>query len=139
MDLQTFVAETLIAIVEGVKQAQERYPAGSGTAAINHLDRIADEAALPDKPTSVSFDIAVTSASETDKGGGRKAGINIKVVEASIYGSNGVKSKNEAISRVAFAVPVNLPVTHSSERHEQSRQRSDAATARLRQAGSTLA
>lgn len=117
------MAETLTSIIEGVIAAQEMYPAGSGTAAINHVDRPGDIANIPHTATEVSFDVAVTSETETEKGSEKKAGLNIRVVEAGVSGAKGEKERNEAISRVAFKVPVNLPVTHTSALAERKRSR----------------
>jgi hypothetical protein len=139
MDLQTFVSRTLIAIIEGVKEAQEKYPAGSGSAAINHVDRSGTEAELPYDATAVSFDVAVTSESESTKNSQKKGGLNIKVVDASLGASNATRERNEAISRVAFSVPVNLPVTHTSQLHDERERENQETTRKMRELGSRLA
>jgi hypothetical protein len=138
MDLQTFVSQTLIAIIDGVKDAQQRFPPESGSAAINHVDRSPTEANLPYDATPVSFDVAVTSESETATGRDKKGGLNIKVVEASISGSNKTNERNAAISRVAFSVPVNLPVTHTSQLHDERERQDRENTRKMREIGERI-
>lgn len=138
MDLKTFVEQTLVAVVEGVKAAQMKYPTGSGTAAINHVDRAPAEAALPTGATPIEFDVAVTSASEEETGGSRKGGLNIRVVEASMGSTGAERTRSEAVSRVRFTVPVSLPVTHTSDLHEANMRRNAEATRQLRDIGQRL-
>lgn len=118
MHLQSFVAETLSSIIEGVRQAQERYPGGPGSAAIN---QVLQPCGAPDshvEATQVSFEIAVTSAAEDDSTGTRRAGLNVKVIDASLGSSKSSRNRSEAVNRVAFSVPLFLPVADRPRPHQ---------------------
>jgi hypothetical protein len=55
----------------------------------------------------VEFDVAVTV--ENSKGGKKGAGLNIRVIEASLSSDTSEKTVGE--SRVRFSVPVSMPST----------------------------
>jgi len=113
MDLKDFVSETLLSIITGVTDAQEKAkehgahinPAGL----MRHTTKIADNAIWDNRTNvyaqPVSFDIAVT-AEDTAQGGAK-----IKVLTGLFGGDLGGEkgSKNAVASRVQFVVPVLLP------------------------------
>lgn len=112
MDLKSFVAETLVQIVEGVADAQVRIRELGVGAAVNP-DRIPDNAKLKvGSPSPVQFDVAVTvtdeSASRT--GAGASAGF-LSVVSAKVDAKAEASDmlKNEAVSRIQFTVNVAQP------------------------------
>jgi hypothetical protein len=116
MDLKTFVAETLVQICEGVKDASAKAadhgafisPAGSvrvcGDLSVAHYQAR--------KVESVEFDVALTVDEKTSTGG--KIGIMSSLLNLNAEG----KSDNSTISvsRVKFRVPVLLPEFGPEER-----------------------
>ncbi len=133
MDLKTFIAETLVGIIEGVAEAQRRVAEEHDTAAISLLDRDGDQATWRNpnfKP--VAFDVAISSAQEDSKETGAKAGLKIYVLSAGIDGKDAATSKSSSVSRVQFEVPVHLPVMHSSKMTDARRAKREADTAAIR-------
>lgn len=117
MDLKSFVAETLVQIVEGVADAQKRIRELDVGAAVNP-NSIADTS--KDKlgvATPVEFDVAVTvtdeSASKTGAGStvGFLSVVSAKV-DAKAEASDSVR--NEAVSRVQFVVRLAQPADLST-------------------------
>lgn len=113
MELKEFVAQSLVQICEGVKQAQREINqpntlhAGGGAAAkINPELSAFPEAhagiSVDSRPLQlVSFDVAVTVQDNTGGGAG------ISVLGAQIGGQ--LSSSTGSTSRLQFAVPVALP------------------------------
>lgn len=115
MELKEFVAETLLAIITGVKEAQARAdeqdarvnPTGlmRGTASVANnaiWDNRDNNYAQP-----VSFDIALTTEDKSE--GGAKIKVLSGILGGEIGGDKG--SRSSVASRVQFVVPVLLP-TH---------------------------
>ena len=111
MNLSEFIAETLLQVVEGVKDAQAR--TSSNGARVNpHLTTSAEHAvkqniliASGEAAQLVQFDVALTATEGTETKGG------IGVV-AGIFnlGSAGLsQAASSTISRVKFVVPLVLP------------------------------
>lgn len=113
MDLKDFVSETLVSIVDGIKDAQGKSkeqgasinPGGlmrntSSVSANSIWDNRNNNYAQP-----VSFDIAIT-AEDSAKGGAK-----VKVLSGLFGGDIGGEkgSKNVLASRVQFCVPVLFP------------------------------
>jgi hypothetical protein len=109
MDLENFVSETLIQIINGVRAAQS---ATANTGA--KINMLLAPSTLGDTPIEspsvpierVDFDIAVTAT----EGEGRKGGIN---VVAGVFGAKGqVESHalSSSVSRVRFGVGLMLPI-----------------------------
>ena len=107
MDLKTFVAESLVQISAGIKEAQQ---AGTGA-------WIAPEIAKGDKglfarsgfgspmPQFINFDIAVSvSEADTSKGGG-----GVQVLGIAIGGSIENAVQNSSVSRIKFEIPIVWP------------------------------
>jgi hypothetical protein len=66
--------------------------------------------------TVVKFDVAVTAeTSDTAKGGG---GVKIAVMSVAVPASGDVEtaSKNVAVTRIQFSVPISLPAGDRQER-----------------------
>lgn len=113
MDLKDFVSETLISILEGVVNAQEK--AAEINALVNpgglmrNADNVSDNSIWDNRTNNfaqqVQFDIAVTA--EDSATGGAK----IKVMSGILGGGIGGEkaNKNSIASRVQFSVPVLLP------------------------------
>lgn len=113
MDLKEFVSETLVSIVEGVKEAQDRTqglecfvnPGGL----MRNTQNVADNQVWDNRTNNfaqqVVFDVAVT-AEDTAKGGAK-----VKVLSGILGGDIGGEkgNKNSVASRVQFTVPVLLP------------------------------
>ncbi|MCV6591969.1 MAG: hypothetical protein OIF48_03385, partial [Silicimonas sp.] len=110
MDLKEFIKETISAIVTASAEiAEEHESAGvlvSPPLTGSERDVFdANSTAPPYRRVNiVEFDVAVTASQET--GGGGKAGLKIFSVEAGVDGSHA--SRNEAVSRVKFSVPIAL-------------------------------
>ncbi|MEG8022561.1 hypothetical protein [Sphingomonas aerolata] len=137
MDLKTFIAETLVAIIEGVADAQRRIAEDYDTAAISLLDRPGEEAEWRNPNyKAVTFDVAITSAQEDSKESGAKAGLKVYVLSASVDGKDAASTKSSSASRVQFEVPLHLPVMHSSKMTDARRAKRDAETAAIRGAPS---
>jgi hypothetical protein len=112
MDLKSFVAETLVQIVEGVADAQKRIAELDVGAAVNpgRVSQTAQQKLA--EPSAVEFDVAVTVSDEsaTRAGVGASAGF-LSVVSAKLdaKGEASDSFKNEAVSRIQFAVKLAQP------------------------------
>ena len=97
MELKKFIAQTLLDIVQGVEDAQEK-AAEEGTAG-----RIAPYSTTDTTRgvREIDFDVAITSAE------GAEAGAGISVVGIGAKGSLSTERSN--VSRIKFSVPITLP------------------------------
>lgn len=111
MDLQDFVAQTLIQISSGVKQAQaEAMKVG---AEVNpHLTGGPTERASQGflwasgrAVSVVHFDVALTIV----EGTGTKGGIGVFAGAVNLGSSGQSSSENRSVSHVKFSVPLGLP------------------------------
>lgn len=105
MELKTFIADTLVQIVEGVSDAADRL-SGQDNAYVNPL--VLAQGHTDPKP--VEFDVAVTV--QDKMAGGGKAGLKVMAIEV---GGGGMEKSTEAVSRIRFAVPVSLPAKRPRE------------------------
>lgn len=122
IDLKTFVAQTLIQIVEGVQEADKSL-GGDGLIVNPTLQR-----ALYNNKTSthggklhetnrtgmaqmIDFDVAITASDSSAKEAG--GGIGIYVVKAGV--SHNSASQQQSVSHVKFFVPLALPKTSPEE------------------------
>ena len=113
MDLKEFVSETLVSIVDGIKDAQEKSSdLGSSVnpgGLMRHKSAVETNAIWDNRTNNyaqqVSFDIAIT-AEDTKKGGGK-----VKVLSGIFGGELGAEmgAKNALASRFTFAIPVLFP------------------------------
>jgi hypothetical protein len=108
MELREFVKDALIAIVEGVKDAQAELREN-----INPKPSAVGEKQAGDYGTrtglracSVQFDVAVTVTSEANAEGGGKVSIWSL---GSAEGKTGSKDGASTVSRLQFQVPVAFP------------------------------
>jgi hypothetical protein len=112
MELQEFIKESLIQIVEGVSEAQEEVR--SKGAVINPTNLQFDSKQIPgtgntekDKNISrlIDFDIAVT----TTEGSKTKGGIGIHVGMIGLGSTGQSEAQNSSMSRLKFSVPILFP------------------------------
>lgn len=113
MDLKEFVSETLISIITGVTEAQEKAneygafvnPAGLMRSTSNVSNNAVWDNSTNNYAQSIAFDVAVT-AEDSGKGGAK-----VKVLSGIIGGElGGEKSnKNSVASRVQFSIPILFP------------------------------
>jgi len=112
MNLQEFVTQTIIAIVNGVADAKAKL----GEDRVNPMieafspkNNSADSVRLMDKKgnlmRNVSFDVAVTASKAT----GTKGSIGIIVAGLGLGAKGQTDKSNATVSRVQFTVPVTLP------------------------------
>ena len=107
MELREFVAETLKQVIEGVATAQEY--AGAHGSVVGYYEEITN---LDPAPQVVEFDVAITTADETQVKGG--AGIMVAMLA---LGSQAQTDRaNQMVSRIRFAVPLYLPVQKPGNR-----------------------
>ncbi len=132
MDLKDFVSETLVSIISGVANAQEKAkelganvnPSGLMRNASNVSSNAIWDNSNNNYAQSVNFDVAVTAEDTA------KSGAKVKVI-AGIFGANANTesgNKSSLASRVRFSVPVLLP-PQDIEKPEAGR--SKAATKRV--------
>jgi len=113
MDLKEFVSETLVSIVDGIKDAQDK--SGELGAAINpgglmrNTTSVENNAVWDNRDNNyaqpVTFDIAITA--EDSAHGGAKVKVLSGIFGGELGGEKG--SKNVLASRVQFSVPVLFP------------------------------
>jgi hypothetical protein len=111
MDLKSFVAETLVQIIEGVADAQKRIHALGVGAAVNP-NHIPVGAERLTKASPVQFDVAVTVSDESasKSGVGASAGF-LSVISAKVDAKAEETDaiRNEAVSRIQFTVSLAQP------------------------------
>jgi len=101
MELKDFIKNTLVEIVNGVKEAQEATKALGATVS-PEIDGQATTVSA-ENVRSVEFNVAVTATDEANAGAG------IKV--ASIFNvGGGVKEINTSVSTISFKIPIVLPL-----------------------------
>jgi hypothetical protein len=113
VDLKEFVSETLVSIVTGIKDAQEK--TRNLGASVNPGGLMRKSEAVSDNSTwdnrnnnfsqPVTFDIAITA--EDSAKGGAKVKVLSGILGGDISGEKG--SKNVLASRIQFTVPVLFP------------------------------
>lgn len=111
MDLKEFISETLVQIVSGVADAQEKAASvggkvspnlrGGQTALGSHGFLFAEGGAAQ----VVQFDVALT----VKEGTGTKGGIGIVAGVVSLGSTGQSNTENSSVSRVKFGVPIVLP------------------------------
>jgi hypothetical protein len=120
MDLKDFVASSLTQIVEGVKMAQQA--TGASGAWINPATRFSKSDETVNVAPGISayvhdveFDVAVTVSDKQ----GADAGAKLEIFGAKIGGGGNVAYENQAVSRVAFSVPVVWPPSTREDLEKQ--------------------
>lgn len=121
MELETFVAETLKQIIDGVVKAQAH--AKNKRAVINPASRMASGGGIgksprktwetddPARRQDIEFDVAVTAGEGTEK----KGGLGIVVGPLALGGRGQATANTQSVSRVKFTVPILLPVQKRPE------------------------
>lgn len=111
MDLGEFVSQTLIQIVDGVKNAQDKV-AESGATVNPHLTTSQEQAGRQGflwtggaYAQIVQFDVALT----VTEGKGTKGGIGVFAGAINLGSSGQSQNENSSVSRVKFSVPLALP------------------------------
>lgn len=122
MELKEFVSNSIVQIIEGVKEAQDK--AGQFGAIVNPTNLFLYSGqtgtagqTLEDNNVSrlVEFDIAVTSVEgEKTKGG---LGVVVGVLSAGTMGQS--EAQNSSVSRIKFSVPILFPGTPAEKKREQ--------------------
>ena len=115
MDLKTFVADSLVQLLEGVKDAQARMP-GMVNPRLAHEqgDLLKSKIFTSQHGAPVrelEFDIAVTAGTENQIGG------KVSVVAAWFGGgevNGGLKEAGQTVSRLKFVIPVAMPRDETS-------------------------
>lgn len=116
MELQSFISETLAAIVGGVVEAQRQLaPLGAhvNPIGLTRTIRAIGENSLWDNKTNnfarnIEFDVALTVEEGTQTKA--KIGVLAGIVSASAGGQS--ENKQLAVSRISFVVPLLLPGSH---------------------------
>jgi hypothetical protein len=111
MQLDTFISETLKAIVKGVKDSQEfAHEKGARINPVRVRAREGTYVFYGDEDgyralSKIEFDIAVTVSSQQETG----ANAGIKVYALNIGGKKADTDLNETVSRIKFDIEVALP------------------------------
>ncbi|OPZ54330.1 MAG: hypothetical protein BWY90_00147 [Deltaproteobacteria bacterium ADurb.BinA014] len=112
MNLQEFVTQTIIAIVNGVADAKAKLGEDRVNPIVEAFDRkhnAANSVRLMDKKgnlmRNVTFDVAVTASQAT----GTKGSLGIIVAGVGLGTKGQTDKSNATVSRVQFTVPVTLP------------------------------
>jgi len=116
MDLKTFVADTIVQIIEGVKAAQERTKGTGGyvnppiaSMSANEMMKQGLFVAAGGYAQLMKFDVAINATEGTQTGG--KVGVVVGVLSLGAGGQSNAESV--ASSRVQFCIPLSLPVAQS--------------------------
>ena len=129
MDLKEFVSETLVSIVDGIKDAQQKSrdlgasvnPGGL----MRNKDSVSTNSIWDNRNNNyaqpVSFDIAITA--EDSAQGGAKVKVLSGIFGGDIGGEKG--SKNVLASRIQFSVPVLFPTEEIEDSAARTVQRPD--------------
>ncbi len=110
MELKEFISNTLIQIVDGVKEAKEKCEDGKN---INpKISKIGLDLNKRSTKTDdfkivqhVSFDVALT-VEETE---GNKEGVGVFVAAVGLGKQNTETTQSSSVSRIKFEVPITLP------------------------------
>lgn len=118
MDLQTFVSETLVQIVAGVKEAQSKIAELGTNASVNPGWVYETQRKKNGQASPVEFDVALTviqqsSDSSAERTGGKLKGGVLSVFSAEVgteFGdARSGSEKSETVSRVKFSVSLAQP------------------------------
>src|SRR5579862_9688537 len=109
MDLESFVKETLLAIVKGAAAAQNSPDRGSAkiaplsVRALGHAQNYVEASVEAEKLVKeVEFDVAITITDDSTHGG--KVGVLGGIIGAGVEGASGT-SKSTA-TRIKFCIPI---------------------------------
>ena len=108
MELKTFVSQTLVEILQGVKDAQvQAKQIGGKVSPISPFCTVPANgpSVEEDRPQNIEFDVAVTTSSGKETSGG--IGVYVGAVGLGSKGKS--EASHESVSRIKFVVPVVLP------------------------------
>ncbi|MBW4048724.1 MAG: hypothetical protein HIU89_12580 [Proteobacteria bacterium] len=130
MELQEFIKQSLVQIVNGMAEAQQEVAAKGASVNPSGLklkdDQVKGHSVSNDGNVTqhIEFDVAVT----TTEGTGTKGGIGV-VMGVLALGSQGQSSaSSQAISRLKFTIPMLLPSDHRSDKEDRDRRISENMT-----------
>ncbi len=123
MDLKTFIADTLVQIIKGTKEAANKIGKDNEFGCINPQGEkdIVNHA--------VSFDVALTVEESKDNTQDHSSSTGAEIKIAQIFSIGHKHSKhdteemhglNQSICRVKFDIPIRLPVTADTKKAEQA-------------------
>jgi hypothetical protein len=115
MELREFVAETLVAVQEGVSDAIRRVGERKVIGIVSPVweGGAGEKVDWKDYVQSVEFDVAVTATDKTEATG--KGGI--KIAPFAELGGEGAKSaERSTVSRIKFSIPI-VPPAQSANRN----------------------
>ncbi len=135
MDLEQFIYQTVEAIVDSTTKLQQKY--SSEDVVINppsaqsgsNVFQAGSENYTMRRVQNISFDVAVTAASQTSGSGGA----GIKVMSLDIGGKGAKSISAEQVSRVSFEIPVTLKPSKYETVNKSERDRLDADEAAANQ------
>ncbi len=137
MDLDEYVKLTLLSIAKGVRAAQSDAEDGGVVGRVRDKDHDNVDAEA-NFVTQVQFDVATTVSEVESKG----ASGSIKVLAiGGVDAKGGREAGREVVSRVAFSVPLGIPMPGQQreelEKQREERRRADRRdTARIQGTGS---
>lgn len=110
MQLQQFVGETIKAVLEGVRSAQEHAKTIQAKVVPETSHHFGNQSIITDRNNGaivdkLEFDVAVTATEATSSEA--KAGVSVWGVGVGAKGQE--NAKNETVSRVKFSVPIVYP------------------------------
>jgi len=101
MELKDFVSQTLVEIVEGVRDAQ-----GKTEGCSSKTSYVAPAEVGNKLVQTVSFDVAVTTVDSTST----KGGIGVFVGPVALGSQGKSDAQNSSLSRIKFEVPLRFPM-----------------------------
>lgn len=110
MELKDFIAQTLIQIQQGVKEAIDKTKSNSTQR--GYINPVWQGAVSDTDIQKVKFDVAVTVADKTSGGG--NAGIKVAGI-VDLGGGKTASTESSSISRVQFEVPIITPHSDPTE------------------------
>ncbi|HHK43023.1 MAG TPA: hypothetical protein ENJ50_11435 [Planctomycetaceae bacterium] len=112
MDLEQFVETVLVQVLSGIQKAAEACEEGE----LGHIDMsVFDGGGTTVK--RVSFDVAVTTISETASG---STGA-VKVWGLGVHGESSSSTTDQTVSRIKFEVPIAFPYSRNTRKARQRR------------------
>lgn len=108
MELKLFIESTLLDIMEGVKNAQDKCPEG---AVINPPVSNSGAMGTSAKAIDVTFDIEV--GAEYEEKAGAKIGVALKVLKGEV-GAKAIESERNN-NRISFSIPIRLPLLEQED------------------------
>ncbi len=106
MDLKEFTKQTLVQIVEGVKEANEELKTSNAYITYEKMNNSSSPSLFAKglNVIAVDFDVAIT-ATETE---GVNGGAGLKVAMLNLGGNSESKTENQTISRIKYTLPLVL-------------------------------